>query len=79
MKFARRAQKSAEAKDPFLQTYVSFGLGAAQKMGLNLFQAEHSFGDSLALADADGPGLRLAPEDPGARHHTGGGRPADQK
>ena len=54
LKFAKRAQKSAEAKDPFIQTYVSFGLGAAQKMGLNLFQAEQSFRDSLALADADG-------------------------
>lgn len=54
MKFVRRAQKSAEAKDPFIQTYVSFGLGAAQKMGLNFFQAEQSFRDSLALADADG-------------------------
>ena len=54
MKFVRRAQKSAEAKDPFIQTYVSFGLGAAQKMGLNFFQAEQIFRDSLALADADG-------------------------
>jgi LuxR family transcriptional regulator, maltose regulon positive regulatory protein len=54
LKFARRAQKSAEAKDPFIQTYVSFGLGAAQKMGLNFFQAEQSFRDSLAFADADG-------------------------
>jgi LuxR family transcriptional regulator, maltose regulon positive regulatory protein len=54
LKFAKRAQKSAEAKDPFIQTYVSFGLGAAQKMGLRLFQAEQSFRDSLALADADG-------------------------
>src|SRR5215207_2941127 len=54
LEFAKRAQKSAEAKDPFIQTYVSFGLGAAQKMGLNLFQAEQSFRDSLALADADG-------------------------
>jgi LuxR family maltose regulon positive regulatory protein len=54
MKFAKRAQKSAEAKDPFIQTYVSFGLGAAQKMGLNFFQAEQSFRESLALADADG-------------------------
>ena len=54
MKFVKRAQKSAEAKDPFIQTYVSFGLGAAQKMGLNFFQAEQSFRDSLALADADG-------------------------
>jgi LuxR family maltose regulon positive regulatory protein len=54
MKFAKRAQKTAEAKDPFIQTYVSFGLGAAQKMGLNFFQAEQSFRDSLALADADG-------------------------
>jgi LuxR family maltose regulon positive regulatory protein len=54
MKFVKRAQKSVEAKDPFIQTYVSFGLGAAQKMGLNLFQAEQSFRDSLALADADG-------------------------
>jgi LuxR family maltose regulon positive regulatory protein len=54
LKFAKRAQRSAEAKDPFIQTYVSFGLGAAQKMGLNLFQAEQSFRDSLALADADG-------------------------
>lgn len=54
MKFVKRAQKSAEAKDPFIQTYVSFGLGAAQKMGLNFFQAEQSFRDSLARADADG-------------------------
>ena len=54
LKLARRAQKSAEAKDPFIQTYVSFGLGAAQKMGLNFFQAEQSFRDSLALADSDG-------------------------
>ena len=54
LKFAQRAKKSAEAKDPFIQTYVSFGLGAAQKMGLHFFQAEQSFRDSLALADADG-------------------------
>jgi LuxR family transcriptional regulator, maltose regulon positive regulatory protein len=54
MKFVKRAQKSAEANDPFIQTYVSFGLGAAQKMGLNFFRAEQSFRDSLALADADG-------------------------
>jgi LuxR family maltose regulon positive regulatory protein len=54
MKFVKRAQKSAGAKDPFIQTYVSFGLGAAQKMGLNFFQAEQSFRASLALADADG-------------------------
>ena len=54
MKYVKRAQKTAEAKDPFIQTYVSFGLGAAQKMGLNFFQAEQSFRDSLALADADG-------------------------
>ena len=54
LKFAKRAQKTPDAKDPFIQTYVSFGLGAAQKMGLNFFQAEQSFRDSLALADADG-------------------------
>lgn len=54
MRFAQRARRSAEARDPFIQTYVSFGLGAAQKMGLNLFQAEQSFRESLALADADG-------------------------
>jgi LuxR family transcriptional regulator, maltose regulon positive regulatory protein len=54
LKFANRAQKSAEAKDPFIQTYVSFGLGAAQKMGLNFFQAEQNFRDALALGDADG-------------------------
>lgn len=54
LKFARRAQRSAEAKDPFIQTYVSFGLGAAQKMGLHFFQAEQNFRDSLAMADADG-------------------------
>ncbi len=54
LRFAKRAQKTEEAKDPFIQTYVSFGLGAAQKMGLNFFQAEQSFRDSLALADADG-------------------------
>lgn len=52
--FAERAQKTAEAKDPFIQTYVSFGLGAAQKMGLHLFQAEQSFRDCLSLADTDG-------------------------
>src|SRR5215212_914115 len=54
LKFAKRAQKSLKAKDPFIQTYVSFGMGAAQKMGLNFFQAEQSFRDSLAYADADG-------------------------
>ena len=54
LKFAKRAQKSLKAKDPFIQTYVSFGMGAAQKMGLNFFQAEQSFRDSLALADGDG-------------------------
>jgi LuxR family maltose regulon positive regulatory protein len=54
LKFAKRAQKSLKAKDPFIQTYVSFGMGAAQKMGLNFFQAEQSFRDSLACADADG-------------------------
>jgi len=54
LKFAKRAQRSSGAKDPFIQTYVSFGLGAAQKMGLNFFQAEQSFRDSLAFADADG-------------------------
>jgi ATP/maltotriose-dependent transcriptional regulator MalT len=54
LKFAKRAQKSLKAKDPFIQTYVSFGMGAAQKMGLNFFQAEQSFRDALALADADG-------------------------
>ena len=54
LKYAKRAQKSLKAKDPFIQTYVSFGMGAAQKMGLNFFQAEQSFRDALALADADG-------------------------
>jgi LuxR family maltose regulon positive regulatory protein len=54
IKFAKRAQKSLKAKDPFIQTYVSFGMGAAQKMGLNFFQAEQSFRESLAYADADG-------------------------
>jgi LuxR family maltose regulon positive regulatory protein len=54
LKFAKRAQKSLKARDPFIQTYVSFGMGAAQKMGLNFFQAEQSFRDSLAHADADG-------------------------
>ena len=54
LKFAKRAQKSLKAKDPFIQTYVSFGMGAAQKMGLNFFQAEQSFRDALAQADADG-------------------------
>lgn len=54
LKFAKRAQRSTQAKDPFIQTYVAFGMGAAQKMGLNFFQAEQSFRDSLALADADG-------------------------
>jgi LuxR family maltose regulon positive regulatory protein len=54
LRFAKRAQKSVKARDPFIQTYVSFGMGAAQKMGLNFFQAEQSFRDSLAHADADG-------------------------
>ena len=52
LKFARQAQATPEAKDPFIQTYVSFGLGAAQKMGLHFFQAEQSFRKALALADA---------------------------
>jgi ATP/maltotriose-dependent transcriptional regulator MalT len=54
LEFAKRAQRSLKARDPFIQTYVSFGMGAAQKMGLNFFQAEQSFRDSLAHADADG-------------------------
>lgn len=54
MKFVRRAQRTKESKDPFLQTYVSFGLGAAQKMALQLFPAEQSFRNSLALAESDG-------------------------
>ena len=54
LKLAKRAQRTTEAKDPFIQTYVSFSLGAAQKMGLNFFQAEQSLRDALALADADG-------------------------
>jgi len=54
MKYVTQAQKTKAAKDPFLQTYVSFGLGAAQKMALKLFQAEQSFRNSLSLADAEG-------------------------
>ena len=54
LKFVQKAQKTPEAKDPFIQTYVSFGLGAAQKMGLNFFQAEQSFRQALALADSAG-------------------------
>jgi len=53
LKFARRAQRSSRSQDAFIQTYVSFGMGAAQKMGLNFFQAEQSFRDALAHADAD--------------------------
>ena len=52
LKFAERAQKTPESKDPFIQTYVSFGLGAAQKMGLHFFQAEGSFRQALGLSDA---------------------------
>jgi LuxR family maltose regulon positive regulatory protein len=51
LKFVQQAQKTPEAKDPFIQTYVSFGLGAAQKMGLHFFQAEQSLRAALALAD----------------------------
>ena len=54
MRYVQKAQKTKAAKDPFLQTYVSFGLGAAQKMALQLFQAEQSFRNSLALADSEG-------------------------
>ncbi len=54
LKFVRRAQRTKEANDPFLQTYVTFGLGAAQKMALQLFPAEQSFRNSLALAESDG-------------------------
>jgi len=54
MKYVKQAQKTKSAKDPFLQTYVSFGLGAAQKMALQLFQSEQSFRNSLAFADGDG-------------------------
>ena len=52
LKFAQQAQKTPEAKDPFIQTYVSFGMGAAQKMGLHFFQAEQSLREALALADS---------------------------
>ena len=52
LKFAQQAQKTPEAKDPFIQTYVSFGLGAAQKMGLHFFQAEDSFRQALVLSAA---------------------------
>ena len=52
LKFAQQAQESPEAKDPFIQTYVSFGLGAAQKMGLNFFRAEQSFRNALSQANA---------------------------
>ena len=52
LKFAQQAQRTPEAKDPFIQTYVSFGLGAAQKMGLRFFRAEQSFREALALAEA---------------------------
>jgi LuxR family transcriptional regulator, maltose regulon positive regulatory protein len=54
VEYAEQAQRSAQAKDPFIHTYVSFGMGAAQKMGLRFFQAEQSFRDALALANADG-------------------------
>ena len=54
LRFARQAQKSPEAKDPFIQTYVTFGMGAAQKMGMTLFQAEQSLRSALALAEASG-------------------------
>ncbi len=52
LKFAQQAQKTPEAKDPFIQTYVMFGLGAAQKMGFEFQPAEKSFRTALALADA---------------------------
>ena len=52
LKFAQQAQKTPEAKDPFIQTYVSFGMGAAQKIALHFFQAEQSFRQALALSDA---------------------------
>jgi len=54
LQFAKRAQRSLKARDPFIQTYVSFGMGAAQKMGLNFFEAEQSLRDAVAYADADG-------------------------
>jgi ATP/maltotriose-dependent transcriptional regulator MalT len=54
LKFAQQAQETPEARDPFIQTYVSFGLGAAQMMGINFFQAEQSFRTALSLADAAG-------------------------
>ena len=53
LQFARQAEGSLKSRDPFIQTYVAFGMGAAQKMGLHFFQAEQSFRNSLALADAD--------------------------
>lgn len=54
LKLLQQAQRTREAKDPFIQTYVSFGLGAAQKMGLKFLQAEQSFRQALALADSAG-------------------------
>jgi LuxR family maltose regulon positive regulatory protein len=52
LQLAGQAQDTPEAKDPFIQTYVAFALGAAQKMALNFFQSEQSFRTALALADS---------------------------
>lgn len=52
LKFAKQAQRTPEAKDPFIRNYVSFALGAAHKMGLKLFQAEQGFRQSLALSNS---------------------------
>lgn len=54
MRYVKQAQRTKKAKDSFMQTYLSFGLGAAQKMALQLFQAEQSFRNSLALAESGG-------------------------
>jgi len=54
MKYAIKAKKTREAKDPFIQTYVTFGLGAAQKMAVDLPSAEQSFKSALTLSEATG-------------------------
>ena len=52
LKYAKQAQRTQEAKDPFIKTYISFALGAAHKMGLKLFQAEQGFRQALALSNS---------------------------
>ncbi len=52
--FARQAEAAAAGRDPFVEAYVAFSLGAAHKMNFDAVRAERSLQRALTLAEANG-------------------------